>query len=85
MAKTLNLSLTDDLRDYVDSKAGNDTDYSTPTEYVRSLIRTEKKADLERTRELGYQVELLHRAEEVFNGNYVTFEEVDKKIMRKFD
>lgn len=39
MASSLNVSLTDELRRYVDSRA-NDADlYSTPSEFIRDLIR----------------------------------------------
>ncbi len=39
MASSLNLSLTDELRRFVDSRTGDEGLYSTPSEYVRDLIR----------------------------------------------
>lgn len=39
MASSLNLSLTDELREYVDSRTGDHGVYSTPSEYLRDLIR----------------------------------------------
>lgn len=39
MAKSLNLSLTDELRRYVDSRASESDVYSTPSEFIRDLIR----------------------------------------------
>ena len=39
MASSLNLSLTDELRMYVDNRAGDNSLYSTPSEYIRDLIR----------------------------------------------
>lgn len=39
MASSLNLSLTDELRHFVDSRAGDDGIYATPSEYLRDLIR----------------------------------------------
>ncbi|MBL7645504.1 MAG: hypothetical protein JNK74_04860 [Candidatus Hydrogenedentes bacterium] len=39
MASSLNLSLTDELRRFVDSRTGDGGLYSTPSEYVRDLIR----------------------------------------------
>ena len=39
MASSLNLSLTNELRMYVDSRAGDNGLYSTPSEYLRDLIR----------------------------------------------
>lgn len=39
MAKAMNVSLTDPLRDFVDSRTGDDSVYATPSEYMRALIR----------------------------------------------
>lgn len=39
MASSLNLSLTDELRRYVNSRASDDDLYATPSEYIRDLIR----------------------------------------------
>lgn len=39
MASSLNLSLTDELRDFVNSRAGDTGLYATPSEYIRDLIR----------------------------------------------
>lgn len=39
MGSSLNLSLTDELRRYVDSRASDNDVYATPSEYLRDLIR----------------------------------------------
>ena len=39
MGSSLNLSLTDELRDFVNSRAGDHDVYATPSEYIRDLIR----------------------------------------------
>ena len=39
MANSINISLTDALRRYVDSRAGDDDVYATPSEFIRDLIR----------------------------------------------
>ncbi len=39
MASSMNLSLTDELRDFVDSRTGNAGVYATASEYLRDLIR----------------------------------------------
>lgn len=44
MASSLNLSLTDDLREFVDSRTGDRGVYSTPSEYLRDLIRRDMEA-----------------------------------------
>lgn len=39
MPRSLNISLPDAMRRYVDDQAGNDGLYATPSEYVRELVR----------------------------------------------
>ena len=46
MSRTLNLSLTDELRAFVDANCGDGTFYATPSEFVRDLLR-QRKAKLE--------------------------------------
>ncbi len=46
MSTTLNLSLTDELRAFIDRNCGDGTLYATPSEFVRDLLR-EKKERLE--------------------------------------
>jgi antitoxin ParD1/3/4 len=43
MASSINLSLTDELRAFVDSQCGDGSDYSTPSEFVRELLREKKR------------------------------------------
>jgi len=49
MSSTLNLSLTDELRSFVDESSGDGTLYATPSEFVRDLLR-QKKEELEAAR-----------------------------------
>lgn len=42
MSSSLNLSLTDELRAFVDSQSGDGTMYATPSEFVRDLLRQKK-------------------------------------------
>jgi len=46
MSTTLNLSLTDELRAFIDQNSGEGTLYATPSEFVRNVLR-EKKERLE--------------------------------------
>jgi antitoxin ParD1/3/4 len=39
MAKALNVSLTDPLREFVDQRTGDGSVFATPSEYMRALIR----------------------------------------------
>lgn len=42
MSNSLDLSLTDELRAYVDQNSGDGTLYATPSEFVRDLLRRHK-------------------------------------------
>lgn len=46
MARSINLSLADELRAFLDANSGDGALFSTPSEFVRALIR-EKKERLE--------------------------------------
>lgn len=43
MTRSLNLSLTDELRAFLDGCSGDGTLYATPSEFVRALIREKKE------------------------------------------
>lgn len=43
MANSLNLSLTDELRRYVDARASDADLYATPSEFIRDLIRRDMR------------------------------------------
>ncbi|MCC9605968.1 hypothetical protein LOC68_20250 [Blastopirellula sp. JC732] len=49
MASTLNLSLTDELRAFIDENCGDGTLYATPSEFVRDLLR-QRKAQIDAAR-----------------------------------
>lgn len=42
MSKSLNIPLTDELKKFVITQSGSGTFYSTPSEYVRDLIRRDR-------------------------------------------
>ncbi len=42
MSSSLNLSLTDELREFVDLQSGDGTLYATPSEFVRDILRQRK-------------------------------------------
>ncbi len=72
MSTTLNLSLTDELRTFVDSNCGNGTLYATPSEFVRDLLRQRKlQQEAQAIREgilAGYQDAIAGRTVE-FKGD----------------
>jgi antitoxin ParD1/3/4 len=43
MVEQLNLELTDELRAFIDENCGDGTLYSSPSEFVRDLIRQRKR------------------------------------------
>lgn len=43
MSSTLNLSLTDELRAFIDKNSGDGTLYATPSEFVRDVLREKKE------------------------------------------
>ena len=58
MARSINLSLTDELRAFLDENSGDGTLFATPSELVRALIRERKErveaAELRRAVLEGY-------------------------------
>jgi antitoxin ParD1/3/4 len=44
MASSLNLSLTNELREFINSRVGDTGLYATPSEYLRDLIRKDMGA-----------------------------------------
>ncbi len=43
MSSTLNLSLTNELRTFIDENSGDGTLYATPSEFLRDLLREKKQ------------------------------------------
>ena len=82
MASSLNLSLTDELREFVDKNCGDGTLYATPSEFVRDLIRRQKlQQDAEAVRVgilAGYQ-DLLAGRTVALEGNLGSVLEKAKK------
>ncbi len=72
MGSTLNLSLTDELRAFIDRSCGDGTLYSTPSEFVRDLLRlkkTQQEVDELRAGILeGYQ-DAIHGQTSLFKGD----------------
>lgn len=43
MSSSINLSLTDELRAFIDQNSGDGSLYATPSEFLRSLLREKKE------------------------------------------
>jgi len=83
MASSLHVSLPDELRAYVDRRTNGKRDFSTPSEYVRALIR----ADMDREEgESRYILgELLKSADDIRHGRVYTAEEVEAHLNEFLD
>lgn len=65
MTSSLHVSLPDEMRDFVDHRTDGKRDFSTPSEYVRALIRE----DMERQEEIKYvHKEMLKSAADIKAG-----------------
>lgn len=82
MANSLNLSLTDELRAFIDKNSGDGTLYATPSEFVRDILRRHKAQEegaLVRDAIIeGYQDAIAGRTAE-FKGNLKTLLKNAKK------
>jgi antitoxin ParD1/3/4 len=70
MANTLNLSLTDELRSFIQENCGDGTLYATPSEFVRDLLR-QKKLQLESAK---VRASILAGYQDAIEGRVVPFE-----------
>jgi antitoxin ParD1/3/4 len=72
MSSSLNLSLTDELRAFVDEHSGDGTLYATPSEFVRDVLRQRKRQlEAEKLREgilEGFQ-DIIDKRLHEFNGS----------------
>ncbi len=62
MTSSLHVSLPDEMRAYVDLRTNGRRDYSTPSEYVRALIRFDMEQD---AKKLYVFKELLKSSDEI--------------------
>lgn len=79
MSSTLNLSLTDELRAFIDRSSGDGTLYATPSEFVRDLLR-EKMERLEAAR---IREAILEGYEDAIAGRTVTYRGNLREILKK--
>lgn len=79
MANTLNLSLTDELRAFIEENCGDGTLYATPSEFVRDLLR-QKKSQIEAAR---IRDALLEGYQDAIEGRTVPFEGNLRALLKK--
>ena len=89
MASSLNLSLTDELRAFVDENSGDGTLYATPSEFMRDVLR-EKKQRLEAAKMrdsilAGYQDLIAGRSIEYQGSVREVIKQVRKKEQQNWE
>jgi len=81
MANTLNLSLTDELRAFIDENCGDGTLYATPSEFVRDLLR-QKKLQIEAAK---VREAILEGYQDAIAGRTVKHEGNLRSLLKKVD
>jgi len=79
MGSTLNLSLTDELRAFVDRNSGDGTLYATPSEFVRDLLREKK----ERLEAAHVRAAILEGYQDAIAGRTVPYRGSLRKLLKK--
>ena len=79
MANSLNLSLTDELRAYIDAHSGDGSLYATPSEFVRAILRRHKSQE----EAAAVRDAILAGYQDAVAGRTVRFDGDLKKALRK--
>ena len=79
MPNSINLSLTDELRSYVDQNSGEGTLFATPSEFMRSLIREKK----ERQEAAELRASILEGFHDLKEGKVVEYQGSVKETLSK--
>jgi len=80
MASSLNLSLTDDLKEFISENSGDGSLFATPSEFVRDLLR-EKKQRIEASQ---LRDAILDGFQDVIAGNTQSFSGDLRADMNKY-
>ena len=80
MGSTLNLSLTNELREFIDRNCGDGTLYATPSEFVRDILR-QKKLQQEAA---AARDAILEGYQDAIAGRVVAFDGDLKSMLEKF-
>jgi antitoxin ParD1/3/4 len=79
MSRTLNLSLTDELRSFIDSNSGDGTLYATPSEFVRNVLREKK----ERMEAAQIRDAIIAAYQDAIQGRTVPYNGDLRRLLRK--
>lgn len=69
MSRSINLSLTDELRAFIDRNCGDGTLYATPSEFLRDVLREKK----ERMEAAEMRDAILEGYRDIIDGRVVEF------------
>jgi antitoxin ParD1/3/4 len=76
MPSSLHVSLPDALRAFVDSRTDGTSEYATPSEYIRDLIRRDMAAQHERNYVMG---ELVKSMDDIAAGRLISGDELRER------
>ena len=79
MSSTLNLSLTDELRAFIDRNSGDGTLYATPSEFVRDVLREK----IERMEAAQVRDAILEGYQDAISGRTVAYAGNLRDLLRK--
>ena len=77
--KSINLSLTDDLRAFIDLNSGDGTLYATPSEFLRDVLREKK----ERMEAATLRDGIIEGYRDLIEGRFVEFKGSLRKTMNE--
>lgn len=78
MSKNLSVTLTDELRAYIERQAGDGTMYATPSEYIRDLIRKDREANEAE----AFRQSVLKGYEDLGAGRFSKYEGMEKALIQ---
>jgi antitoxin ParD1/3/4 len=70
MPSSINLSLTDELRAFIDEQSGDGTSYATPSEFLRDVLREKKR----RIEAAALRDAVIEGFRDVIDGRFVEFD-----------
>jgi len=79
MPSSINLSLTDELRNFVDRSSGDGTEYATPSEFLRDVLREKKR----RMEAAAVRDGILEGFRDLTEGRFVEFDGSLKSTLAK--
>jgi antitoxin ParD1/3/4 len=69
MSSSINLSLTNELRDFIEQQSGDGSLYSTPSEFMRALLREKK----DRIEAAEFRLSVIEGYQDIIAGRTVEY------------